>query len=130
MVPETLRNTNYIMKGKNMKNLNATQIEQVEALFKEYGRVEVSRSEINDFVKSGEISNPSWLKNDKYKVSRGVYSLPIAGNDFSPSLTDVPLVEETPNETVSQAAFVVSSLCNIHNFIQYSLLVFLVMVKL
>jgi hypothetical protein len=110
MVPETLRNTNYIMKGKNMKNLNATQIEQVEALFKEYGRVEVSRSEINDFVKSGEISNPSWLKNDKYKVSRGVYSLPIEGNDFSPSLTDVPLVEETPNETVNQAAFVVSSL--------------------
>ena len=93
-----------------MKNLNATQTEQVEALFKEYGRVEVTRSEINNFVKSGEISNPSWLKNDKYKVSRGVYSLPIEGNDFSPTLTDVPLVEETPNETVSQAAFVVSSL--------------------
>ena len=93
-----------------MKNLNATQTEQVEALFKEYGRVEVSRSEINDFVNSGEISNPSWLKNDKYKVSRGVYSLPIEGNDFSPTLTDVPLVEETPNETVNQAAFVVSSL--------------------
>jgi hypothetical protein len=36
--------------------------------------------------------------------------LPIEGNDFSPTLTDVPLVEETPNETVSQAAFVVSSL--------------------
>ena len=93
-----------------MKNLNATQTEQVEALFKEYGRTEVTRSEINDFVKSGEISNPSWLKNDKYKVSRGVYSLPIEGNDFSPTLTDVPLVEETPNETVNQAAFIVSSL--------------------
>ena len=52
MVLETLRNTNYIMKGKNMKNLNATQTEQVEALFKHYGRVEISRSEINDFVKS------------------------------------------------------------------------------
>ena len=93
-----------------MNTLNATQTEQVEALFKEYGRTEVTRSEINNFVKSGEISNPSWLKNDKYKVSRGVYSLPIEGNDFSPTLTDVPLVEETPNETVSQAAFVVSSL--------------------
>ena len=93
-----------------MKNLNATQIDQVEALFKKYGRVEISRSEINDFVKSGEIANPTWLKNDKYKVSRGVYSLPIAGNDFSPSLTDVPLVEEPVNEVVSKAAFVVSSL--------------------
>ena len=93
-----------------MNTLNATQTEQVEALFKHYGRTEVSRSEINNFVKSGEISNPSWLKNDKYKVSRGVYSLPIAGNDFSPTLTDVPLVEEVPNETVEKAAFVVSSL--------------------
>ena len=99
------------MKGVSMsKNLNTTQIEQVEALFKKYGRVEISRSEINDFVKSGEISNPSWLKNAKYLVSRGVYSLPIAGNDFSPSLTDVPLVEEPVNEVVSKAAFVVSSL--------------------
>jgi len=94
-----------------MKNLNTTQTEQVEALFKHYGRTEVSRSEINDFVDAGEISNPTWLKTDKYKVSRGVYSLPIAGNDFSPTLTDVPLVEETPkNETLEKAAFVVSSL--------------------
>ena len=86
------------------------KLPRLEALYKKYGRVEISRSEINDFVKSGEISNPSWLKTDKYKVSRGVYSLPIAGNDFSPSLTEVPLVEEPVNEVVSKAAFVVSSL--------------------
>ena len=91
--------------------LNELQTAQVEALFKKYGRTDISRSEINDMVKSGEISNPSWLKNKKYLVSRGVYSLPIAGNDFSPSLTDVPLVPEEPKEpVVSQAAFVVSSL--------------------
>jgi hypothetical protein len=98
------------MKRINMKNLNATQTAQVEALYKKYGRTDITRSEINDFVDSGEITNPTWLKNDKYKVSRGVYSLPIAGNDFSPSLTDVPLVEEPVNEVVSKAAFVVSSL--------------------
>ena len=92
--------------------LNELQTAQVEALFKKYGRTDLSRSEINDMVKSGEISNPSWLKNKKYLVSRGVYSLPIAGNDFSPSLTDVPLVpeEEIKPETVAKAAFVVSSL--------------------
>ena len=91
--------------------LNELQTAQVEALYKKYGRTDISRSEINDMVKSGEISNPSWLKNKKYLVSRGVYSLPIAGNDFSPSLTDVPLVDEEPKEpVVSQAAFVVSSL--------------------
>ena len=94
-----------------MNTLNELQTAQVEALYKKYGRTEISRSEINDFVKSGEISNPSWLKNDKYKVSRGVYSLPIAGNDFSPTLTDVPLVPEEPKEpVVAKAAFVVSSL--------------------
>ena len=73
-----------------MNTLNELQTAQTEALYKKYGRTDISRSEINDLVKSGEISNPSWLKSDKYKVSRGVYSLPIAGNDFSPSLTDVP----------------------------------------
>ena len=94
-----------------MNTLNELQTAQVEALYKKYGRTDISRSEINDFVDAGEISNPSWLKTDKYKVSRGVYSLPIAGNDFSPSLTDVPLVDEEPKEpVVSQAAFVVSSL--------------------
>ena len=94
-----------------MNTLNELQTAQVEALYKKYGRTEISRSEINDFVKSGEISNPSWLKSDKYKVSRGVYSLPIAGNDFSPTLTDVPLVPEVPKEpVVAKAAFVVSSL--------------------
>ena len=94
-----------------MKNLNATQTAQVEALYKKYGRTDITRSEINDFVDAGEISNPTWLKNDKYKVSRGVYSLPIAGNDFSPTLTDVPLVpEESKEPVVAKAAFVVSSL--------------------
>jgi hypothetical protein len=91
--------------------LNELQTAQIEALYKKYGRTDLSRSEINDMVKSGEISNPSWLKNKKYLVSRGVYSLPIAGNDIPPSLTDVPLVPEEPKEpVVSQAAFVVSSL--------------------
>ena len=94
-----------------MNILNELQTAQVEALYKKYGRTEISRSEINDFVKSGKISNPSWLKNKKYLVSRGVYSLPIAGNDFSPTLTDVPLVPEEPKEpVVAKAAFVVSSL--------------------
>ena len=94
-----------------MNTLNELQTAQVEALYKKYGRTEISRSEINDFVKSGKISNPSWLKNKNYLVSRGVYSLPIAGNDFSPTLTDVPLVPEEPKEpVVAKAAFVVSSL--------------------
>ena len=47
-----------------MKKLNEKQIEQVEALFKHYGRVEVSRTEINNLSKSGAIKDPGWLKTD------------------------------------------------------------------
>ena len=91
--------------------LNTDQINAVDLLYKTYGRTEITRSEINDLVKKGKLKNPSWLKSDQYKVKRGVYSLPIEGNDFSPSFTDVPLENEQPKtDTVNQAAYVVSSL--------------------
>ena len=91
--------------------LNTDQINAVDLLYKTYGRTEITRSEINDLVKKGKLKNPSWLKSDQYKVKRGVYSLPIEGNDFSPSFTDVSLKDEQPKtDTVSQAAYVVSSL--------------------
>ena len=95
--------------------LNNSQKEAVELLFKTYGRTDITRAEINSLVQDGKLKNPSWLKSDKFKVSRGVYSLPIEGNDFSPTLTEVPLDEpkvETADvtETVNQAAFIVSSL--------------------
>ena len=104
------------MKGK-LTMLNTEQIQQVEALYKHFGKTELHRTEINELVYSGKIKDPGWLKSDDYRVSRGIYSLPIDGNDFSPNLKDVPLVEEKPktqkadvNETVNQAAYIVSSL--------------------
>jgi len=97
--------------------LNTEQIQQTELLFKHFGKTELHRTEINDLVKQGKIKDPGWLKSDTYRVSRGVYSLPIEGNDFSPNLKDVPLTEEQPKtqtapvtEVVNQAAFIVSSL--------------------
>ena len=104
------------MKGK-LTMLNTEQIQQTELLFKHFGKTELHRTEINDLVKQGKIKDPGWLKSDTYRVSRGVYSLPIEGNDFSPNLKDVPLTEEQPKtqtapvtEVVNQAAFIVSSL--------------------
>ena len=104
------------MKGK-LTMLNTEQIQQVEALYKHFGKTELHRTEINELVYSGKIKDPGLLKSDDYRVSRGIYSLPIDGNDFSPSLKDVPLTEEKPktqkadvNETVNQAAYIVSSL--------------------
>ena len=83
------------MKGK-LTMLNTEQIQQTELLYKHFGKTELHRTEINNLVKSGKIKDPGWLKSDTYRVSRGVYSLPIDGNDFSPNLKDVPLTEEKP----------------------------------
>jgi len=99
-----------------MTTLNQTQLNQVELLYKHYKKTDLTRSEINDFVKSGKIKNPSWLKQDQYKVARGIYSLPVDGNDISSQVkeeiqSELPKTETAPvNETVNQAAFIVSSL--------------------
>ena len=99
-----------------MTTLNQDQLNQVELLYKHYKKTDLTRSEINDFVKSGKIKNPSWLKQDQYKVARGVYALPVDGNDISSQvkeeiLSELPKTEKAPvTETVSQAAFIVSSL--------------------
>ena len=98
-----------------MTTLNNDQLNQVEVLYKHYKKTDLSRSEINALVKKGTIKNPSWLKQDQYKVSRGVYSLPVDG-DISPKIKE-DIISELPKEetapavdTVNQAAFVISSL--------------------
>ena len=98
-----------------MTTLNNDQLDQVEILYKHYKKTDLSRSEINALVKKGMIKNPSWLKQDQYKVSRGVYSLPVDG-DISPKIKE-DIISELPKEetapavdTVNQAAFVISSL--------------------
>ena len=103
------------MKGRSMTTLNQDQLNQVEVLYKHYKKTDLSRSEINALVKKGTIKNPSWLKQDQYKVSRGVYSLPVDG-DISPKIKE-DIISELPKEetapavdTVNQAAFVISSL--------------------
>ena len=99
-----------------MTTLNNEQLNQVELLYKHYKKTNLTRSEINDFIKIGKIKNPSWLKQDQYKVARGIYSLPVDGNDISPQVvkdiqSELPKTETAPvNETVNQAAFIVSSL--------------------
>jgi len=83
--------------------LNETQKSVVDILYKKYKSDTVTRSQINDLVKSKKIKNPSWLKSDEYKVGRGTYKLPMSNE------------VETKNDTVdtpkeSKAAYIVSSL--------------------
>ena len=102
------------MKGK-MTTLNNIQKEVVEALHSHYGKSELSRSEINKFVKENGFKNPSWLKSSTYKIGRGIYQLPIDGIDINvPQTTDSKVTQKTETadvtETINQAAFIVSSL--------------------
>ena len=95
-----------------MTTLNNEQKSLVEGLFKHYKKDELTRSEINDYVDSNGIKNPSWLKSNTYKIGRGVYRLPVNG-DISPIVSEpVSTKTETTPETntVNQAAYVVSSL--------------------
>jgi len=90
-------------KGLNIMELNETQKSVVDILYKKYKSDTVTRSQINDLVKSKKIKNPSWLKSDEYKVGRGTYKLPMSNE------------VETKNDTVdtpkeSKAAYIVSSL--------------------
>ena len=99
-----------------MTTLNNEQLNQVELLYKHYKKTDLTRSEINDFVKSGKIKNPSWLKQDQYKVARGIYTLPVDGNDISSRVkeeiqSELPKSETAvASDTVNQAAYIVSSL--------------------
>jgi len=98
-----------------MTTLNNIQKEVVEALHAHYGKSEISRSEINKFVKENGFKNPSWLKSSTYKIGRGMYQLPIDGIDIKvPQTTDSKVTQKTETapvtETVNQAAFIVSSL--------------------
>ena len=64
------------------------------------------------FSEKGTIKKLSWLKQDQYKVSRGVYSLLLTA--ISPQIEDIisKLFEETAFavDTVNRSSFVISSL--------------------
>ena len=86
----------------------------VEALFAEYGKTELTRSEINSYIDNNGLKNPGWLKSDKYKIGRGVYSLPVDGNDVSPVAKEVKQKSKVETaesvDTVNKAAMIISSL--------------------
>ena len=88
-----------------MNELNEKQKSVVEVLYKTYNSETVTRTQINNLVADKKIQNPNWLKTDKYKVSRGLYKLPLSADEV---VTDN--VEVETEQSKSQAAYVVSSL--------------------
>ena len=89
-----------------MNELNEKQKSVVEILYETYKSDTVTRTQINNLVADKKISNPNWLKTDKYKVSRGLYKLPLKSDEV---ITDNDSDVKT-EDTKSQAAYVVSSL--------------------
>ena len=89
-----------------MIELNKTQNAVIKVLKDTYKKDTVTRAEINALVKKKVIKNPSWLKSDKYKVDRGVYTLNVDSMDDTTTVdtTDTKISNDT------KAAYIVSSL--------------------
>ena len=88
-----------------MIDLTTDQKSFVNAAYKYYNKDILTRGEINSFFKKEGFKNPSWLKNDKYKVERGTYKLPL---DNQPTENEKIMDTSEPKKT--EAAYVVSSL--------------------
>ena len=89
-----------------MIELSKTQKSVIKVLKDTYKKDTVTRAEINALVKKKVIKNPSWLKSDKYKVDRGVYTLNVDSveSDTTKTTTDTKVSNDT------KAAYIVSSL--------------------
>ncbi len=88
-----------------MIELNKTQKTVLKVLKDTYKKDTVTRAEINALVKKKVIKNPSWLKSDKYKVDRGVYTLNVDNVE-----SDTTKTTDTKVSNESKAAYIVSSL--------------------
>ena len=88
-----------------MIELNKTQKSVLKVLKDTYKKDTVTRQEINALVDKKVISNPSWLKSDKFKVGRGVYTLNVDDKKSESKSTEVKKIS-----TDTKAAYVVSSL--------------------
>ena len=89
-----------------MIELNKKQKSVLKVLKDTYKKDTVTRQEINALVDKKVISNPSWLKSDKFKVGRGVYTLNVD------SMNDTTTVDTTDTKISNdtKAAYIVSSL--------------------
>jgi len=56
--------------------LNAKQIAFVQLAIENVGGNEITNKQINEIVKNENVSYPSWLASDAYRIGRGLYRLP------------------------------------------------------
>ena len=90
-----------------MIELNKTQKTILKVLKDTYKKDTVTRAEINALVKKKAIKNPYWLKSDKYKVGRGIYTLNVDSVESDTTTVDTT---DTKISNDTKAAYIVSSL--------------------
>ena len=78
-----------------MIELNKKQKTVLKVLKDTYKKDTVTRAEINALVKKKVIKNPSWLKSDKFKVDRGVYTLNVDSMESESNTTDKKISTDT-----------------------------------
>lgn len=89
--------------------MNRNQLRFISLAEEKFGvAYNISKKEIENFVKETDLSWPSWLLNEQYRVDRGVYKIPALNNSVvenvipmkkpEPKLANVDLIPEVdPN---------------------------------
>jgi len=102
------------MKGRENTMLNQKQKDFVIHALKMYGKDELTKNELKAANKEfGYAYAPQWLtKNKHYKIGRGLFKLPNIDDKVvdKKEVVSKPKVVEEKNDTVSEAAYIVSSL--------------------
>ena len=78
-----------------MIKLTPKRLKFVESATEKFGDGVLSRSQINEFVQSTGISNPSWFKRPKYRVGADQYKLPALG-DIEKVSRDIKVSKPVP----------------------------------
>jgi len=102
------------MKGRENTMLSQKQKDFVTHALKTYGKDELTKNELKAANKEfGYAYAPQWLtKNKHYKIGRGLFKLPNIDDKVvdKKEVVSKPKVVEEKNDTVSEAAYIVSSL--------------------
>jgi len=86
----------------NYTELDNEQKEFVDLAFSHFQKDQLSRNEINSFAKDNNLKYPEWLKSDTYRLSRGVYKLPVQ-NSENVSIPEVKQVEKPVQQPAKQS---------------------------
>jgi len=101
---------NYSSERNIMKSFNKNQVAFIREARKffnagEDGTLNLTRSEILEFIEGRDIKTPTWLMKDTYRVSHGKYSVPTLATDVAPVVAPVVAPEPVAPAPMEAVAF-------------------------